>query len=243
MPNTRDQRRRAAAKKIAAAFRAHLARRGNNVTTLNAIPGRRRVRIGTQNHDASSIAELMRRGNWRDPLTRRPLTNAQAAQAWMMHTRNRAAEARREGRQYAAQAMPHRPAGTEGIAQGRRDEIINWFFTNNAPRAHHAPLQSMRDQSMVFHRDTGALRPYMSTRPSRQARNTVSPARGRSVTVSPARNRPVQGRSVTVSPVRYRGQMPPSLHAERLRARLQQTSSRPGRPRHLEFISSDSEDF
>ena len=118
-------RRRTAQTRIAAAFRGHLARRAVNSTTLNVIPGRRRVQLGAHAHDASSIAELMRRGNWRDPLTRTPLTNTQAAEAWRMHTRNEAAEARRAGGVYLELPMPQRPNGNIGGARQR--EIAQWY--------------------------------------------------------------------------------------------------------------------
>ena len=118
-------RRQTAQTRIAAAFRGHLARRAVNSTTLNVIPGRRRVQLGAHAHDASSIAELMRRGNWRDPLTRMPLTNAQAAAAWRMHTRNEAAEARRAREVYLGLPMPQRPHGNIGGARQR--EIAQWY--------------------------------------------------------------------------------------------------------------------
>lgn len=120
----------AAQTRIAAAFRGHLARRPTNLVTLNAIPGRRRVQIGTKPHDASSIAELMRRGNWRDPHTREALTNAQAEAAWRLHVRNAGAEARRSGRHYSAPAMPQRPSAG-AVNSHRVGNIMQWYYGGN----------------------------------------------------------------------------------------------------------------
>jgi hypothetical protein len=128
MPPANNRRRANAATRIATAFRAYLARRPTNTTTLDGIPARRRVQIGAHPHDASSIAELMHRENWRDPLTRAPLTDAQAAAAWRMHTRNQAGEARRAGRQYTAPAMPQRPRGGN-IGAARQSEIRQWYHS------------------------------------------------------------------------------------------------------------------
>lgn len=143
--------RAAAQTRIARAFRAHLARRPTDVTTLNAIPGRRRVQIGAQAHNASSIAELMHRGNWRDPLTRAHLTDAQAGNAWRLHTRNQAAEARRAGRSYAAPPMPQRPSANTGISNRRTREIEGWVFggpqaapRNPSPPRNRTPVRNPR---------------------------------------------------------------------------------------------------
>ena len=137
-----NKKKNAAQTRIAAAFRAHLARRAVNSTTLNVIPGRRRVQLGAHAHDASSIAELMRRNNWRDPLTRTPLTNAQAAEVWRLHVRNEAAEARRQGRQYVAPPMPQRPAGAGGLGTGRQGEIWRWY--HEPTQMHASPAESPR---------------------------------------------------------------------------------------------------
>ena len=141
----------AAQTRIASSFRGYLARRPTNSTTLNAIPGRRRVHIGQHAHDANSIAELMRRENWRDPLTRTPLTNAQAAQAWRLHTRNRAAEARREGRQYAAPPMPQRPHASLGGA--RQSEIAQWYHGNAPGTGLSAAQQRQLNAAVMALRD------------------------------------------------------------------------------------------
>ena len=149
MPLAGDRRRANAATRIARAFRAHLARRPTNTTTLNAVPARRRLQLGTQAHDASSIAELMRRNNWRDPLTRTPLTNAQAAAAWNMHIRNEAAEARRAGRQYAAPPMPHRPAGATGLGSARQGEIWQWYHSGGGGGGQHQVMPPAPRASQV----------------------------------------------------------------------------------------------
>lgn len=167
--NAENARRKAAQIRIAAAFRGHLARRPINATTLNAIPGRRRVQLGAHAHDASSIAELVRRGNWRDPLTRTPLTNAQAAAVWRLHVRNEAAEARREGRHYVAPPMPQRPA-VGAINSHRLGNIYQWYHGGNGSY-HHPHMAAMAAVAAVATR--GPAFPW----PNSQATGAMSSRR------------------------------------------------------------------
>ena len=212
--NTENAKKKAAQIRIAAAFRAHLARRPTNSTTLNAIPARRRVMIGAHAHNASSIAELMQRGNWRDPLTRALLTNAQAAEAWRLHVRNQRGEARGAGRPYAAPSMPQRPAGASGIDSTRQGEILQWYYAGAPVRSPSRSPVRARVGSGHLERFRGPARsPTVS--PPRRVRNTSPNTRGRR---PPQQN--TRGSSRTSS---HTSRSPsPTTNANRIRARLAQ---------------------